>query len=340
MNPGEWSDPSRRMNFMNFPMTPNSNAQITNFVQNQSPQNQAATAAAPANPAVAPIQVPGNNPLQIPVIPPGNNATPATPAALTPNRNANNHVPQANQMTPAAPQIAPAAIPVVQAAAATVIPAAQITPVPPGLTQAAIAAAAAQANVQRPLPAVPPAQPVHYQQFQHQQYQNPLQQMFPQILNPSTKEMPTLAIGSNLLDTMGHGAEIDTSSMGSFGKHPRHSRRIFEYLLWDNWWKVDGAARAIILAKLAAESAAILPHIDDIFRHLLSSHQLYEMLKNAHSSNTWANVIQIKDQLFNTVSGTTPDQILQSVQKWHTGVASIRNANNPNCPVVYMDFAK
>ncbi|KAJ7590085.1 hypothetical protein C8J56DRAFT_1048255 [Mycena floridula] len=112
------------------------------------------------------------------------------------------------------------------------------------------------------------------------------------------------------------------------------------YLVWDNWWKVDSAACSIILAKLSPESAVILLHIDNIFRHLLSSQQLYEMLKGAHSSNTWVNVVRIKDQLYNTVSGTSPEQILQTVQKWCTRVASICNANNLNCPVIYADFTK
>ncbi|KAJ7574227.1 hypothetical protein C8J56DRAFT_1065033 [Mycena floridula] len=322
---------------------------IMNFVQNQTPQNQVATAPAPANPAAAPTL--GNNPPQNPAVPPGNPATPTTPAAVMLNRNGNN-IPQANP--------APAA----QAPAATnpIAPTAGNAPapvqVPPGLTQAAIAVAAAQANVQRPLPAVPQAQQIHYQQYQYQQYQHPTQQMFPLIPNPSAKEMSTLSLSDltswtpwdmalksmlvpwgllgNVLDAQGGYSYI----MPTYPPPPGHPYGPQEYFIWDNWWKVDGAARAVILAKLAPESAAILPHIDDIFRHLISSCQLYEMLKNAHSSNTWANIIRIKDQLFNTISGTTPEQILQSVQKWRTGVASIRNTNNLNCPVVYTDFVK
>ncbi|KAJ7574500.1 hypothetical protein C8J56DRAFT_1064729 [Mycena floridula] len=323
-------------------------AQISNFMQNQLPQTPAMTTATVANPVATPNPAIGNNAQQNPVVPPGNTATPVAPGAP-----AANNVPQANQTVLNAPVATPAPTPVIGNAPPVPVTPAQAVPLP-GPTQAVIAAAAAQANVQRPLLAVPQIQ----QQYQYQQYQQPAQQMFPQIPNPHAKDMPTLSLLDptywtpwdmslksilapwgllgNILDAQGGYSYI----MPTYPPPPGHPYGTQGYLVWDNWWKVDGAARSIILAKLSPESVVILLHIDDIFQHLISSRQLYEMLKGAHSLNTWANVVRIKDQLYNTVSGTSPEQILQTVQKWRTGVASICNANNLNCPVIYADFAK
>ncbi|KAJ7596451.1 hypothetical protein C8J56DRAFT_882197 [Mycena floridula] len=324
-------------------------AQIAHYASNQAPQNHEQTPAVPPGGPVAPTTAPAATPAAAPV------ATPAAAPAATPAA-----APAANPaVTPGANQNVPPVTPAANRAVQTLAP---------GPTQAAIATAAANANQQHPLPAVPAApvvQQYHYIQNQpyiQQQNHHPQQQnqqiILPPIPNPSSKDMPTLSLSDpsswnawdmslkstlapcgllgNILDNQGGFSYI----IATYPPPPGAQIGTMDYILWDHWWRVDAAARAVILAKLSPESAAILPHIDDIFRYLVSSRQLYEMLKNAHSLNTWANVVRIKDQLFNTISGSSPEQILQFIQKWRSSVATIRNANNLNCPVIYADFTK
>ncbi|KAJ7593161.1 hypothetical protein C8J56DRAFT_1045598 [Mycena floridula] len=126
----------------------------------------------------------------------------------------------------------------------------------------------------------------------------------------------------------------------SYPPPPGYAYGTLEHQAWDEWWRKDGAVLAVLVAKLAPKSAAVLPQIDDIFQHSIPSCQIYSMLKDAHFFSTWADVICICNQLYNTVSGNSPKAILSFVRKWRSDVAAIRNANNPNSLVVYADFTK
>ncbi|KAJ7575377.1 hypothetical protein C8J56DRAFT_901268 [Mycena floridula] len=198
-----------------------------------------------------------------------------------------------------------------------------IQPIPPfnPQNQAAIAAAA---NNMRPLPPVPPQQQQHFV-----------------VPTPNTKEIPILSLSmttswaswdmavKTVLSPWGLLGHILDPQNGysfitaSYPPPPGHAYGTPEHQAWDEWWCRDGAVLAALVTKLAPESAAVLPQIDDIFQQSIPSHQIYSMLKSAHFSSTWADVIRIRDQLYNTISGSSPEAILSFVRKWRSDVAAI-----------------
>ncbi|KAJ7601196.1 hypothetical protein C8J56DRAFT_28242 [Mycena floridula] len=256
--------------------------QINNFMNLQSPN---ATQQPPQTPATVPQAAPNNLA-----------ATPAAPAA---NNNQRNPAAQpGNTVTPGpapAAQTAPAPVPPVAPAVLT----APVPPVvqngPPGPTPAVIAATAAAANQLRPLPPVP----AHYQQYQQQMFVAPA---------PSSKDIPELSLSDPSSWTPWDSAvKSQLSSWGLLG-HILDSPGGFSFIVptyppppampgapdypaFELWWRVDGSVRGILTAKLSSESRALLPQMDDLLHGLVPSRYVYNVLRSAHCSNTWANVV-------------------------------------------------
>ncbi|KAJ7581568.1 hypothetical protein C8J56DRAFT_1102830 [Mycena floridula] len=278
--PPHWN-PNQINHFMNL-QSPNPSAQ-------QPPQTPATVPpAAPANPAAIRTAPTANNNQQNPTARAGNAATPG-PVPVAPA------TPATNMTAQPAPPVVPVA--------PTGPTAAQPVPVapngPPGPNQAAIAAAAATANQLRPLPPVP----VHYHQYQQPMFVAP---------TPSAKDIPELSLSDPSSWTPWDSAvKSQLSSWGLLG-HILDSPGGFsfivpsyppppampgtpEYPAFELWWRVDGSVRGIITAKLSSESRALLPQMDDLLHGLVPSRYIYNILKSAHCSNTWANVVRIRD---------------------------------------------
>ncbi|KAJ7600325.1 hypothetical protein C8J56DRAFT_880039 [Mycena floridula] len=257
LNPHSYMTPARRdapphfdhsqtMNFLNQ-HAPGRFAPISPFQQRRhQPANTGVTAvnntAAPnpncqQNPAVPP----NLNRWQNPAAPPGNAANPIR------GRNRAN----------SAPDVVPRFIP------------GPIQPIPPfnPQNQAAVAAAATAANNMRPLPPVPPQQQQHFV-----------------VLTPNTKEILILSLSMTTLwaswdmavktvlspsGLLGHILDPQNGYSfitASYPPSPGHAYRTPEHQAWDEWWRRDGAVLAVLVAKLAPESAAVLPrrHISTI----------------------------------------------------------------------------
>ncbi|KAJ7589922.1 hypothetical protein C8J56DRAFT_888135 [Mycena floridula] len=247
---------------------------------------------------ISPFQQPRRQPAATVVAAVNNTATPnlnrqRNPAVPpNPNRQQNPAAPPGNAINPIRGRnranSTPAAIP-------RFVPG-PIQPIPPfnPQNQAAIAAAAAVANNIRPLPPVPPQQQQHQQHFV--------------VPTPNTKEIPVLSLPVttswaswdmavktvlSLWGLLGHildppnGYSFITAS---YPPPPGYAYGTPEHQVWDEWWGKDGAVLAVLVAKLAPESAAVLPQIDNIFQHSIPSRQIYSMLKDAHFSSTWADV--------------------------------------------------
>ncbi|KAJ7595700.1 hypothetical protein C8J56DRAFT_883870 [Mycena floridula] len=121
---------------------------------------------------------------------------------------------------------------------------------------------------------------------------------------------------------------------------PSHLQLIKAQLVWNEWWCCDAAVKGVMLAKLSPESAAVIPQIDFIYSNNRTSRQIYVTIKRNHMSNTWSNVLLTIDCLYEMPCMNSPSAVLGFAKKWHFRIASVQNASNPNCPVIYADVTK